>query len=324
LLIHQKIYIKTAQSICMKVLFVCSGKVSGAPGILIRNQGESLKNLGIIVDYFTIERKGVWGYLQNIRLLGRYLKSNNYNIVHAHYSLCGFMASLAYRGPIIVSLMGSEVHSSILLILSIKLFHRLRWNRTIVKTSEMKDKLQLANALVIPNGVNLNEFVPMEKSLAKKRVGYGNRKSVIFVADPGRVEKNFALARLAIGLLKRNDVDLVPLFNIGHNEIKWYMNAADALLLTSIWEGSVNVVKEAMACNIPIVSTDVGDVRMNTTGVSGCYICENNAASLASGLEKALQFDSETNGRERIISLGLDSEAIGRKIVAVYEEIIRQ
>lgn len=59
------------------------------------------------------------------------------------------------------------------------------------------------------------------------------------------------------------------------------MNAVDAILMTSKTEGSPQVIKEAMACNYPIVATDVSDIKYMLGGMSGHYILENKRGTQA-------------------------------------------
>jgi glycosyltransferase involved in cell wall biosynthesis len=107
------------------------------------------------------------------------------------------------------------------------------------------------------------------------------------------------------------------LYDTPNSEIPYYLNAADLLLVTSYREGSVNVVKEAMACNCPIVSTDVGDVRWVMSGTEGCYISAQDHESVAGNIKKALAFGKRTNGRDRILELGLDSVSTAQKIIDI-------
>jgi teichuronic acid biosynthesis glycosyltransferase TuaC len=307
----------------MKVLFVCSGNSLNGIGIVVKNQAESLSKIGVQIEFFPIKGKGFFGYIRNIPLLRDYLQNSSFDIIHAHYSLSAFVASIASGKPLVVSLMGSDAYMSVLWSIAIRLFKGLRWDATIVKSSGMKNQLKMKKAIVIPNGVDLNKFKPISQTIARKHIGYsGTKKLLIFVSDPARDEKNYELALSAVAHLGRNDVELKPVYNVPSDEIPFYMNAADALLLTSKWEGSVNVIKEAMACNLPIVSTDVGDVKENTQDVNCCYICDGNPVSLAEGLQKILQMGTRTDGREKIISLKLDSESVAKRIIAVYEDII--
>lgn len=309
----------------MKVLFVSSGN-SGDIGILVKNQGESLRFSGIEVEYFLISGKGFWSYIKSIPKIRRVFKEGTYSLVHAHYSLSAFAASLAGSFPLVVSLMGSDAYLSRSLRFAAKIFSKLRWNATIVKSQRMKDILGMKNAFVIPNGVDLNRFVPVSKVSARGLIGFDNSKKIIlFIANPERPEKNFKLALASVKELKNPEVKLISVFGKPNEEINYYLNAAAVLLLTSKWEGSVNVIKEAMACNCPIVSTDVGDVRHVIGNTEGCYISNFEPEVVADKMKSALQFSKEngrTKGRERIIELGLDSETIAMQIISVYNKVI--
>lgn len=305
----------------MKVIFVSSGN-SGDLKILVRNQATSLRKQGLHVDHFLIRGRGLIGYLRNVLRLRKVLKSGNYDLVHAHYSFSGYITTMAGCKSLVVSLMGSDAYQGSLMRFAERLCYACFWKKTIVKSHEMKALLKMPEAHVIPNGVDLDVFFPMLKQVARKHINYQtNKKLILFVADPLRPEKNFKLAQQAVQNLNRIDIELMPVFNVTPSAIPFYMNAADVLLLTSEYEGSVNVIKEAMACNLSIVSTDVGDVKRNISGVRGCYICEKNHDSLAEGLVEALKVESISNGREKLVSLKLDSVSIAKQIIAVYEQV---
>lgn len=305
----------------MKVLFVSSGK-QGDIGYIVKNQGESLKRAGIEIDYFIIKGNGYLGYLKNIQKIRRAYKKKKYDLVHAHYSFSAFAASLAGRFPMVVSLMGSDAYKSAFWRRIIQLFYFFRWKITLVKTQRMKDLLKIKNAYIIPNGVDMERFRPESQSIARKKIGIDQEKKIIvFVADPSRHEKNYPLAMESYKRLNREDVELVPVFNVSNESIPVYMNAADVLLLTSKWEGGVNVIKEAMACNLPIVSVDVGDVKQNITGLKNCFLSNHDASELAKNINLVLLSGERSNGREKIIELQLDSNSVANKILDIYKSI---
>jgi len=97
----------------------------------------------------------------------------------------------------------------------------------------------------------------------------------------------------------------------------FYINAADVVLLTSLWEGSPNVIKESMACNRPIVSTDVGDVNHLLNGLDGCYVTSFNEEKIMQKILLALEFP-EIQGINRIKQLELDSNTIAKKLITHY------
>lgn len=159
------------------------------------------------------------------------------------------------------------------------------------------------------------------------------KKYVIWCSNPERKEKNWPLAVEGVNALKDEgiNVELVPVYDKTPNEVMTYMNAADCLLLTSDSEGSPNVIKEAMACNCPIVTTNVGDVTERLKDLDGCYVVEDNdcrfidmpkAAALTSeAIAQALEFGKRTEGRERLLKDKLEISQIAKRIIEVYEQV---
>lgn len=307
----------------MKVLFVSSGNSEFGISPIVKNQGESLKQNGIDLYYFTIKGKGINGYLKNIPILKKYLKNYNYDIIHAHYSLSAIVATLSGAKPLVVSLMGSDIYRYGISKKVIKYFNKSKWDKTIVKTDNMKKYLNINDAIVIPNGVDLNKFEFIQRENAINFTGFEkSKKHILFMSNPDRPEKNFNLAQQACDLLNDKNIDLHTIYNIPHDKIPYYYYSADLLLFTSLSEGSPNVIKEAMACNLPIVSTDVGDVKEIIGDTEGCFICSYDPKDVADKIKIALDYGKRTNGREQIIKLGLDSDSIAKKIIKVYEEVV--
>ncbi len=308
----------------MKILFVFSGNsIYFDISPFIQAQAESLRKLGHTIDYYPIKGKGIKGYISNIPQLKHYVKKCNYDIIHPHYSFCGVISSLSIKKRVVCSLMGSDVKQSGLWKLLIRYFIKYKWRKTIVKSLEMKKELGIDKVVVIPNGVDLEIFKPLDKNECRKKLGWRqDSKTILFASNPKRPEKNFSLAQKAIAALHIEDIELKVVYNVPHNEMPLYLNAYDLLLSTSLWEGSPNVIKEGMACNCPIVTTNVGDVKWLLEGVEGCFITTNDPKDVADKIKKALNFKGKTKGRDKLISLGLDSEHIAKKIIKVYEEVI--
>ncbi len=282
-----------------------------------------MKNLGIDIEYFTVVGKGIKGYLKNILPLRKEIKNGKYDILHAHYLLSAMCATLTFtRVQKVISLMGSEVYEKKIWSFLIYFFNRLFWSVLIVKSRQMKEKLKIRNIMVIPNGVDLDQFKPIDRNRAIQYVKFKKCKNIIFVANPNRKEKKFALARLAVENLNKTDVALHTVYDIPHVDLVYYYNATDLLLLTSLWEGSPNVIKEAMACNCPIVSANVGDVKDVIGDTRNCYVTSNDRQEVASAIEKILTDGRRTDGRDKIQHL--DSNLIARKIIDVYDEVIQQ
>lgn len=309
----------------MKILFVSSGNSGEEISPIIKNQGESLRKSGLQVDFFTINGKGLWSYLKHIFLLIRLLKNSEYDIIHAHYSLSGYVAAFAGHRPLVVSLMGSEVKSKSTLRYILRIFIVYFWSITIVKSEDMKSTLGLKNVIVIPNGVDIDKFRHISKCEALEITGWNKgKKHILFAAKADRWVKNYKLAEEACLLLTDNDFELHTIGSIPNVDMPYYLNASDVVLLSSLWEGSPNVIKEAMSCNRPIVSTCVGDVKQVIGLTDGCFISKSNAEDLADKIQQALlfaRFNEQTNGRNRILEAGLDSKSIAKKIKDVYLKV---
>jgi glycosyltransferase involved in cell wall biosynthesis len=310
----------------MKILFVCSGNSAFGISPITKNQGNSINKSDIVVYYFPIIGKGVLNYIKNIFLLKQHLSINKYDIVHAHYSSSAFVAALANAKPLVVSLMGSDVQGNYLSKLGIKFFYKLSWKNIIVKSTRMLNSLGLKNISVIPNGVNLDLFYSMDKRDCQKQLGWdNNKKHILFAANPSRPEKNFRLAKQAFSILNKGNIVLHSLSDVSPEQMPLWMNSADVVLLVSLWEGSPNVIKEAMACNSPIVATDVGDLSWLLDGTYGCCITSFDPENVAKSLKRSLEFSEnkgQTKGRDKIIELGLDSKTIAKRIISLYKSVL--
>ena len=317
----------------MRILFVLSGNsaVTYSDGVSevtpVKNpvhQAATLREAGHLVDLFFIRKRGFAGYLRSIPAIRRKIRDGAYDIIHAHYSLTAFAVSLAGRHPLVVSLAGSDVMGNTLLLPLTRAFCRYRWRRVIVKTAAMKNRLGAGNITVIPNGVDTTLFAPSDRHEARQQLGLPDRRIILFAADPSRKEKNYMLAEEAVRRLGRKDTVLLPVSGVPHEQMPLWYNAADILLVTSLWEGSVNSVKEAMACNLAVVCTDVGDVRANTEGLDGYYVTSWDPAEIAEKLAQALDSGAVIRARDRLFELQLDAASVAGKLNELYNSVISQ
>lgn len=309
----------------MKILFVSSGNSVLGISPIVRNQLQSLVNAGCIVDHFLIKGKGYKGYLSNVKPLKKKIIEGQYDIVHAHYSLSAYVAGLAGAKPLVVSLMGSDVKGSRSGRIFLKFVSRIfNWRALIVKSHDLQKSLGKINSTyVLPNGVDTTQFIPMNRLQCCNKLRWEiNLVNILFAASPERQEKNFALTLEAVTRLNASDVMLHVLGDIPHGELVYWYNAADVVLLSSLWEGSPNVIKEAMACNRPILATEVGDIRWLFGNQPGHYISGLSSEEFAGKLRLAIDFSREhgfTNGRQKLINLGLDASKVAVKILEIYK-----
>ena len=296
----------------------------------IRSQGESLKKRGIALDYFTTAGRGFNGYLKSIGMLKRHLKENKYDIIHAHYALSGWVAVLARpRVPVIVSFMGCDVYGDVtadgkrtarLNIILAKLLQPFV-RAIIVKSKGLAQYVYMnKKCRIIPNGVDFNRFKPMDKQECRTRLKLSpEEKIVLFLADPADPRKNLRLAKEAVDILNDPGITLLTPYPVDPMDVPLYLNAADVVVLTSFLEGSPNVVKEAMACNRPVVATHVGDVEEVLADTEGCFVTVFDPSDTAGKLKAALDFNSPTFGRRAIAHL--DETLVADRIAAVYESV---
>ena len=321
----------------MKVLFVLSGK-SGNRRLtpFIKVQGDSLTRIGVNVEYFTIP-SGIKGYLKSIFTLRAWLSKNAIDIIHAHYTLSGWVALLSFSGkPIVLSLMGSDAYGFYIAQNRVKPVSRLLTmatyliqpflNRIVSKSKTIEKFVYRKNVShIIPNGVNLTPIADTQQVSRIDLNLINEKKYVLFLGNPGNPRKNYSLAVEAVKRLKDPRVELLNPFPVNHKMVFKYLHAADVLIMCSYMEGSPNVIKEAMACNCPIVSTDVGDVSWLLEGVPGCYISSFDSGDFSGLIAKALRYSEEsgpTNGRDRLIELGLESEKVASKLKTLYQDLI--
>ena len=320
----------------MKVLFVCSGNNKDFDIIpFIKDQGESLRSEGIEVDYYPVVGKGLRGYVKAGFMLRRFLQKNQYDLIHAHFTYCGWTALIGAgrKIPVVLSLMGTDANGEYKgknkVVLKSKLSSFLTWliqpfvSAIISKSSNISASVYRKHkSFIIPNGVDLEKFRPLLPEERDCHLAANGKKKVLFLGSRTKSGKNFPLAQAALQQPGMEYAEMIAPYPVSHEDIPWYLNEADVLVFPSFMEGSPNVIKEAMACNCPIVSTDVGDVRWVLGNTPGCYIASFDARDFAEKIHLALNANNitgRTNGRQRIIDLGLDMDTVARRIADVYK-----
>ena len=304
----------------IKIVHVYKGNGSKKRNSVVDAQVNSINYNDIKVIKFPLKTSGMFSYISEYIRLKKFVKIENPDLIHAHYSYSGIISALTSKKTI-CSLMGCDVFNDYLIIkLLVRFFYKYLWIETIVK-SEQQLKL-FSKAHLIPNGVDFKNFhtIPKDDAIANTKLKK-NKINIIFVSENiGMKVKNYQLALDTMKFLPQK-FDLHPVSGITHKELVNYYNAADALLLTSLSEGSPNVIKEAMACNCPIISTDVGDVKQIIKGTNFCYTSNFNPKEIAYKIEKATASKQRSNGRENIKVF--DSAVIANKIVNIYRRAVR-
>lgn len=299
-------------------------------GSFVHAQMESLRPLGVEFDTLFFDgRASRWNYLRGIRRMRACLRQKPYDLIHAHFGLSGWVARCQFRLPVVVSFMGDDVLGRFsrngritpmghFLRISSFLLARIV-SRVIVKSRAMKERLRLGRAYVIPNGVDLNLFLPADQRDARGALGLDTaRKFVLFPYDPGIQNKCHHLVASAVHLARRSipEIEILYARGVPRQQMPIYMNAADLLVLASFSEGSPNAVKEAMAVNLPVVTVDVGDAREIVNGVDGCFVVSREVEEIAGKIVEVCRRGLRTRGRDSIRRLSIES--VAQRIVEVY------
>lgn len=296
----------------------------------LARQIASVRALGVTALVLEVRGPPKLKYLQ---VLPRVQKlARNADLIHAHYGFCGWLARAQREKPVVVSFMGDDVlgtpdERGRTSLLSRGVVQADRWlarevDAVIVKSEEMARAVAPARAFVLPNGVDLQAFYPLPQARARALLGLAvGKRYVLFPGCPDEPRKGFALARAATERARgriSEPLELLPLWGVPPEQVPLYMNACDAMLMTSFLEGSPNVVKEALACNLPVVSVPVGDVPELLAGVLRSALTERDAGALAAALVETLAAGGRSDGRAALVARGLDLESVARRLLDIY------
>jgi len=305
----------------MRILIVANHN-PGNYTAFITEQVESIRQLGVAVDYYGVHGKGILGYLSNLSSLKAKIREYYPDLIHAHYGLSGLLANLQRRVPVVTTFHGSDIHEGGRNLLLSRLTIRLSaYNIFVTEKLQRQGGYHGSKQCALPCGVDTKAIFPMEQSEARKLLGWkSNEKYVLFAGAFDNEVKNSPLAKAAASLIP--DVHLMEMRGYSREQVNWAMNAANCLLMTSHREGSPQVVKEALTCGTPIVSVDVGDVKEVTDGIDGCYITSYDAQKIADNLQLAFAFQGKTKGPQRIVERNLSNELVAKQIIEIYQKVI--
>jgi len=317
----------------MKVLFVCSqNNKDFEVSPFIQSQANSLKEKGVQIDIFIVKINKWKGVISNVSKIKKIKK--DYDIIHAHYSTNGLISILAGAyNKLIISYLGSDLlginnsdgtkRKISKLIQFISFIVSIFSKAIIVKSEQMRTRILSRysdKTTVIPNGVNFEVFKPGNQAEAINKLGLcSDKKNLLFLGNKKDANKNLALAKQAFKLLPTNKYNLVTPYPVIPADVPIYLNAADVLLLTSLSEGSANVIKEALACNTPIVSVNAGDVSENIKNVCKSYLVDYDPEQIATKITEACQDNDRSDGRSKILHLEISN--IADRIITVYKTI---
>ncbi|SIT75469.1 glycosyltransferase family 4 protein [Pontibacter indicus] len=310
----------------MKVLFV-SRSSSGEPTPFVKEQADALfRNHNVIIDHYFILKGGFKGYMRSIFGLHHYIKKTKPDLVHVHYGLSALVAGLSKwlflrQHKIITTFHGCDLNKN-----SERKFSLIaaKLSSHNILVSERMTQHFHGHHSIVPCGIDTKIEL---KYRAKTRIEMGWSRQdfvILFSSSFDRKEKDPAFAFDVIkrfSELTSRHVRFLELKGYGREQLTALMQAADALLLCSLREGSPQVIKESILNSLPIVANDVGDVKQICEGVDNCFIVDKEVDSFVKALRLLSDKDPRIQNREPVIAK-FDNDIISGKLFHIYQEVL--
>ena len=304
----------------MRILIVASGNTKAVSPFIIE-QVESLKKIDIHIEYFLIKGKGWTGYLKSLSKLKKKIKNKKFNLIHAHYGLSGLLATLQRKIPVIITFHGSDININKNYKWSFIASRLSSKNIFVHKNQPKKLKVMLNEKDIIPCGINLKIFQPKDKVALRKKLDWDQKKVyILFSSSFDKPVKNVNLAYKSTQNIKNSE--LIELKNYTKIELSNLMNAADLLLVTSFSETGPLIVKEAIACNCPVVSTDVGDVKEIIVKRKNSFVTSYNPKEIEAVIKKVIKLKKPVP-KDELTLQEYDLNYAAQRIKVVYQECLK-
>ena len=322
----------------MKILEVSRYKNNFADHQLpfVTEQGEALRAAGCEVDYFLV--KG--NYITAVKALKAKIREFKPDIVHAHYGLSAITAELQSEVPVVATFHNGETLNPMVNFASSLMSRRAEHVIYVAQHIRDLSYFKAKNYSIIPCGVPMEQMVITPKEEARKQLGWDpEKKYILFGGAFDNMRKNFPLLRDAVAIIdnQKSKIEIIEMKGLSRAECVMRMNACDLFALPSHSEGSPQALKEAMAVNCPCLATDIADVRELFGDEPGHWILRNprktherwdadekSLDEMVALLKEALVYNKRTNGRQRILDLELTNEQVAKRIIKIYEDIIRE
>jgi glycosyltransferase involved in cell wall biosynthesis len=286
-------------------------------GSFVQDQMESLRRIGVEYEVFFVDgRTSRWNYARGAQGLRQHLRGRRYDLIHAHFGLSGWVARCQLRLPVVLTFHGDDLLGKFRFDGSITPMGRFFQasslmlapfvRAVIVQSREMQKMLHFATSYVIPCGIDLDLFRPIDQQEARGLLGLDPRKKyLLFTYDPAEQRKRYDLIEQAVFIARKP-----------HAKMPLYMNAADVLVVASEAEGGPLVTKEAMAVNLPVITVPVGDAAELIGNSEGNYIVPRTAEAIAEKLVEVCLCVPRSRGREHLALFSMPATA--HKVLKVY------
>ena len=294
-------------------------------GSFVRDQVAGLVRHGVDAELLSFPL-GKRALVRSVGQIRRRLRAQRYDLVHAHYGLAGWAAALAGASPLVVTFHGTDVRHRIVGPLSRRLLGRIDLvagaSRALFSEEAGRPGLpvDVAGAVaVLPTGADLDRFAPSPRAAARDRLGLDpDGRYLLFPAAPSRPEKRHDLAA---EIARRTGSELLTLGSAEPERMPDWVNAAAAVLVTSEYEGFGLAAVEALACDVPVLSTPVGVAPMLLGGVGGCLVGPFDAETWSRTAQEHLDAaDPRIEGRDR--AGWFSASLMAERVVAAYSELL--
>ena len=321
----------------MKILEVCIYKENFLERMapFVREQGEAIRVLGHEVEYFLV--KG--NYLKAVGVLKKKIREYRPDVIHAHFGLSAIPCVLQTEVPVVITFHDGETHFWYVNLLSSLCAIRAKHVIYVAPHVRELSYLKAKKYSIIPCGVPMEQMAVTPKEEARKQLGWDpNKKYILFGGAFDNLRKNYPLLKEAVSIIdnQKSKIEVIEMRGLSRFDCVLRMNAADLFALPSHREGSPQALKEAMAVNCPCLATDIADVRILFGEEPGHWILRNpknrlwkwegdekSLEEMVTLLKEALAFEGRTHGRQRIEALQLTNEAVAKRIVKIYESIVK-
>jgi teichuronic acid biosynthesis glycosyltransferase TuaC len=313
----------------MRVLVVTNFEPdAGAPqrGRWVRDQVEEMRERGLQIEVFSFP-PGSRQYIPATHRLRRLLRERPpFDLVHAHYGLPGWCARLAGARPLVVSFHGTDVRHPVVGPMSRRLIRRIDLtaavSRALFSPENGRPGLPvLPGSAILPCGPDLSRFGPASRGQARRELGLeADGRYLLFPANPARPEKRADRAR---ELAEVCDAELLSGGAIEPERMSIWFNAASAVLVTSDYEGFGMVCVEALACEVPVLSTPVGIAPFLLDGLDGALCAPFDLEAWAAAARPLLDSpDPRVDGARRAASLSAGRMA--ERTIEAYRDVLAQ
>lgn len=318
----------------LRILAVIPGEEQGASFIFAKRQVESIKAKGINIHAFYLaSRTHPVHVLNEIRRFRKIISEFKPQVIHSHYgTVSSFIPAYFSSVPLIITLQGSDINHTPADGFFRDFFGRLltqfaclKARKIICVSKRLKEKIwNKKNALTLANGINLDHFDLLKKDEARKILDWDMNELIVLFNANNPIIKRLDIALGAIQIVKKifpsARLEILK-GGIDPQKIPVYLNAADCLLICSDNEGSPLIVKEALACNLPVCGTDVGDVFERIEETEPVAMVKQNANEIANGIIELLVKKERSNGRAVLIKQQLDDKMVADKIIELYKSV---